>query len=242
MDWLSALAELREQGRAGVLVTVTRVRGHVPRDAGAKMLVTARDSVDTIGGGNLEATVVERAREMLRDGQERPEILEMKLNPHAPVRHGRQCCGGEAEVLLEPIPAPPVVAIFGMGHVGLELAHVLSRHPLVLHLVDSRADQVDADRLGPLAAGAARVQGHHAPAPETVLRDLPAGAHVLIMTHDHAETWCCARPRCAATASWAPSASSAPTPSGPASAPSSARRATGTRRSTASAAPSGCRG
>lgn len=187
MDWLSALSALRAEGRGGVLVTVTRTRGHAPRDAGAKMLVTDQDAVDTIGGGNLEATVLERAREMLRDGHARPELMEMKLNPHAPVRHGRQCCGGEAEVLLEPLAVPPTVAIFGIGHVGFELAHLLSRHPVVLHLVDSRAEQVAADRLGALPEGPARVQGHHAPAPETVLRELPAGAHVLIMTHDHAE-------------------------------------------------------
>ncbi|MDN5901197.1 MAG: xanthine dehydrogenase accessory protein XdhC, partial [Brachybacterium sp.] len=123
----------------------------------------------------------------LRDGHHRPELMEMKLNPHAPTRHGRQCCGGEAEVLLEPQRVPPTVAIFGIGHVGFELAHVLRRHRVVLQLVDSRADQVSADRLGALPEGPAPVHGHHAPAPETVLRDLPDGAHVLIMTHDHAE-------------------------------------------------------
>ncbi|ATG52895.1 xanthine dehydrogenase accessory protein XdhC [Brachybacterium vulturis] len=187
MDWLSALTALRAEGRPAVLVTVTRTRGHAPRDAGAKMLVTEQDSVDTIGGGNLEATVIERAREMLRHGDRRPELMEMKLNPHAPARHGRQCCGGEAEVLLEPQLVAPCVAIFGIGHVGFELAHLLRRHRVALHLVDSRADQVAADRLGALPDGPARVQGHHAPAPETVLRDLPVGAHVLIMTHDHAE-------------------------------------------------------
>lgn len=187
MDWLRALSDLRAEGRGGVLVTVIRTRGHVPRDAGTKMLVTDQDAIDTIGGGNLEETVIERAREMLRSGQDRPETLEMKLNPHAPTRHGRQCCGGEAEVLLEPVSAPEVVAVFGVGHVGLELAHVLSRHPIVLHLIDSRAAQVDPDRLAAVTGGPARVLAQHAPVPETALRALPAGAHVLIMTHDHAE-------------------------------------------------------
>lgn len=162
-------------------------RGHTPRDAGAKMLIAADATWDTIGGGNLEATVIDRAREMLAEGTGEPETLEIPLNPHAVTRHGRQCCGGEAAILLEPVAAPGVVAIFGLGHVGLELARVLSRQQLMLHLVDSRADHLAEERLAEATVGPAQVRVHHAPAPEAVLRELPAHAHVLIMTHDHAE-------------------------------------------------------
>ena len=45
-----------------MLVTLTAVRGHAPRDAGAKMVVGVRETWDTVGGGNLEATAVDRAR------------------------------------------------------------------------------------------------------------------------------------------------------------------------------------
>ena len=41
MDWLSAVEQLRRDGLPGVLVTVIKVRGDAPRDAGAKMLVGA---------------------------------------------------------------------------------------------------------------------------------------------------------------------------------------------------------
>ena len=41
MHWMSAMARLREQRVAGVLVTVMAVRGHAPREAGAKMVVSA---------------------------------------------------------------------------------------------------------------------------------------------------------------------------------------------------------
>ena len=41
VDWLSAAARLRETRTPGVLVTVASVRGHAPRDAGAKMVVSA---------------------------------------------------------------------------------------------------------------------------------------------------------------------------------------------------------
>jgi xanthine dehydrogenase accessory factor len=81
------------------------------------------------------------------------------------------------------------VAIFGIGHVGLELARILARHDLELHLVDTRADQLAPERLEVLADSRARIHVHRdVPAlPEIVLPELPAGTHVLVMTHDHAE-------------------------------------------------------
>ena len=39
--WFAAVAALRAAREAGVLVTVTDVRGHAPREAGAKMVVSA---------------------------------------------------------------------------------------------------------------------------------------------------------------------------------------------------------
>jgi xanthine dehydrogenase accessory factor len=75
-----------------------------------------------------------------------------------------------------------------MGHVGCELARILARHDIELHLVDSRAQHVEPERLAALTAEAeARVHTHHAVVPELVLGELPAGCHVLLMTHDHAE-------------------------------------------------------
>ena len=53
-----------------------------------------------------------------------------KLSDQAPVAHGVQCCGGEVTLLLEPLAVLPAVAIFGVGHVGLELARILARHNL----------------------------------------------------------------------------------------------------------------
>jgi xanthine dehydrogenase accessory factor len=151
------------------------------------MVVAADDTWDSIGGGNLEATAVDRARAMLREDARAPRQLELALNERAPVEHGQQCCGGEVVVLLEPLTVVPAVAVFGMGHVGLELARVLARHDLELHLVDSRADQLEPDRLRALDDAVAQVHVHHAPVPELVLGQVPAGTHVLVMTHDHAE-------------------------------------------------------
>jgi xanthine dehydrogenase accessory factor len=187
MDWLRAIQQLRADGSAGVLVTVIETRGHAPRDAGAKMVVAADAAWGTVGGGNLEQTAVDRAREMLVTAATQPEMLEAGLNDHARNAHGRQCCGGVVRLLLEPLPARPTVAIVGVGHVGYELGRILSRLELHLHLVDSRTEMLDALRLADITSGTADITVHRELLGEMVLERLPRGAHLLIMTHDHAE-------------------------------------------------------
>ncbi|MGV2917453.1 xanthine dehydrogenase accessory protein XdhC [Streptomyces alfalfae] len=188
MTWVAAVARLRARREPGVLVTVAAVRGHAPRDAGAKLVVGETGTWGSIGGGNVEAVAIDRAREMIAASGPGPELMEFALNDKVANRHGVQCCGGTVTVLLEPLAVVRAVAVFGVGHVGLELARVLARQDLDLHLVDSRSDILTEERLGVLADAVGRVHVHHTPLlPEEVLADLPRGTHVLIMTHDHAE-------------------------------------------------------
>ena len=187
MDWIRAVIRLRRDREPGVLVTVADVRGHAPRDAGAKMVVGLSQTWDTVGGGNLEAVAIERARELLAAGAAAPEAAHIDALRQGTDQHGVQCCGGEVTLLLEPLPVVPAVAIFGIGHVGLELARILARHDLELHLVDSRPDQLAVERLAALADAVARARAPGAGTARAGARELPAGTHVLVMTHDHAE-------------------------------------------------------
>ena len=198
MHWTEAVTRLRRQRVPAVLVTVTSVRGHAPREAGAKMVVSSDATYGSVGGGNLEETAISRARAALDAGATEPETLDVSLSDKARTEHGRQCCGGEVGLLLEPLPVVPAVAIFGVGHVGLELARILARHDLELHLVDSRADRLGPDRLAALDDAVAALHVHHAPVPELVLGTVPPGTHVLVLTHDHAEDFalCDAALRC----------------------------------------------
>ncbi|MDI2125041.1 xanthine dehydrogenase accessory protein XdhC [Yinghuangia seranimata] len=186
--WIAAVAGLRERRESGVLVTVAAVRGHAPRDAGAKLVVGRTRTWGSIGGGNIEAVAIDRAQEMIAASESKPELIDFALNDKVTNQHGVQCCGGTVAVLLEPLPVSRVVAIFGVGHVGLELARILARLDLDLHLVDSRADMLTEERLDVLSDAIAEVHVHHTPLlPEEILAELPHGAHILIMTHDHAE-------------------------------------------------------
>ena len=160
-----------------MLVTVTDVRGHTPRDAGAKMVVSADATWGSIGGGNLEEEAVRRARDLLSSGGAVARVVHRQ-----PVRQGavparRAVLRGRGDRAAgAAAPSCPSVAIFGVGHVGLELARILARHDLDLHLVDSRAEHLSADVLAPLDDAVAAVHVHPVPVlPELVLAELPRG-------------------------------------------------------------------
>lgn len=183
MKWLEHTTRLSAEQTPFVTVTIVSVRGHAPRRAGSKMLVTRTESLGSVGGGNLEETAIERARQLLEQNLTRPELLTVTLNPKGG-DYGVQCCGGEVQVLLEPHnPRRPCVAIFGAGHVGWALVRVLGTLPLDIWLIDSRKKQLEHD----IHPHAAMLTTEHAPIPESAIADLPAGACVLILTHDHAE-------------------------------------------------------
>ena len=111
MDWLHALQTCQERGEVAVLVTLAAVRGHAPRGAGAKMVVGLHETHGSVGGGNLEETAVDRARQMLRLGHAEPELLTLRLTDRAPAEFGRQCCGGEVTLLLELVQAASITPV-----------------------------------------------------------------------------------------------------------------------------------
>lgn len=187
MDWLRAVTQLRDSGEPGVLITVIALRGHAPRDAGAKMVVGEERTWGSIGGGNLEEVAVVRARTMITSRSAEVVTQTVRLNPHQHTEFGRQCCGGEVTILFEPLPVRPTIAIFGVGHVGFEVARIVSRWDVRLVLIDSRTTELDPLRLVEITDGDADVVAHRAAAGETIMARLPSDSHVLIMTHDHAE-------------------------------------------------------
>ncbi|WP_035986906.1 XdhC family protein [Leptolyngbya sp. KIOST-1] len=82
-----------------VLATVVSVRGSVPREVGAKLVVDATgQAFGTIGGGAGEAKVLHQAEEVLKTGQK--QRVEIDLSG-APQRQIEGICGGHMGVWLE---------------------------------------------------------------------------------------------------------------------------------------------
>ncbi len=173
-DWLQALADLKARGEPCVLVTLADVKGSAPRESGTKLLVTSAGQFGSIGGGHLEHKAAELARGMLRDGAAEARLETLPLSAAL-----GQCCGGKVTLLLEPfLPTGFTVALFGAGHVGKAIASVLAGVPLRLLWIDSREDQFPPD----LPANATKIVADH---PADEVKDLPAGAYALVMTHSH---------------------------------------------------------
>lgn len=162
-----------------ILVTVARTAGSVPREVGAWMAVSASAITGTVGGGQLEFDAIRRAREALA-GAELADDVRYPLGASL-----GQCCGGVVWLRFErraalPEPLRTPVALFGGGHVGQQLAHVLAALPFSLHWVDSRDEVFPADL-------PARVQAEHSDPVQAAVADLAPGSRVVIMSFSHAE-------------------------------------------------------
>ena len=105
-----------------VLCTVIRTAGSTPRKHTTRMVVRRDGSiVGTIGGGRVERQVVERALQLLALG---PSARSERVRYHL-THELAMCCGGEMEILMEPICPDPVVVVCGGGHVGKALVPLL---------------------------------------------------------------------------------------------------------------------
>jgi xanthine dehydrogenase accessory factor len=118
-DILEELVLARQEGNPVALAVIVKARGSVPRHTGTKMLVYADGRTSgTIGGGELEARVLQQALESLEDNQSR-YIPYSLVDPE---RGDPGICGGEVEVFVEPYLPPITILIIGCGHVGQSVA------------------------------------------------------------------------------------------------------------------------
>ena len=176
-------------GEPAVLVTVARALGSTPREAGTRMLVGARQTAGTIGGGRLEHEAIAAARRLIETGGALHH-MELPLGPAI-----GQCCGGHVGLRLERADAGTLaeleqlecaerasmtpIHLFGAGHVGKAIVQALAPLPLRLIWIDSRAEEFpDA-----LPDGVTRLI---AADPVACVATAEPGAAFLILTHDHA--------------------------------------------------------
>lgn len=120
-------------------VVVADVKGSVPREAGAAMLVWPGGQSGTIGGGALEHRATQRACSALSDRQDRLD--------HAPLGPAlAQCCGGAVTLLTEIWDAQRL-ACLPPGPVARPVPGAAAEMPLGLRRLLARA----RDRGTPIA-------------------------------------------------------------------------------------------
>ena len=184
-DRLTARAWL-DTGRPAMLVQVLAARGSVPRGAGTRMLVAADAVAGTIGGGHLELQAIQRARALLAAGAgAEPDDQAIALGPTL-----GQCCGGALTLRTAALDAaaladwPPEASLFdlqlyGAGHVGRAIVHLLGTLPCRVLWIDEREAEFPATPSAPHITRLC-VDGVDA----EVQQALP-GAFYLVLTHSH---------------------------------------------------------
>lgn len=183
----------------GVLVTVHSVEGSGPRDVGAWMAVFPHTLVNTIGGGHLEFQAIDEARALLHKRANASAEARASHEDHIfTLRYALgpalgQCCGGVVHLRFEPMGAADApalqqrllangqpLALFGGGHVGRALIHVLGSLPFAVRWIDSR------DEIFPAHVPLNVVCEHSDPV-HAAVADLAPNSAVLIMSFSHAE-------------------------------------------------------
>lgn len=157
-----------------VLATVIGCSGSTPQALGARLLLFADGiMLGTVGGGAIEAQVLDACRQSLQDGQTR------RIKAHL-VRDLGMCCGGAMEVLVEHVQSAERLVLIGAGHVaqaiaplalnvGFRLAVIDDREQLLEHPAFARAERLayDVDEL------------------DAALGDGQTSDHLVILTRDH---------------------------------------------------------
>jgi xanthine dehydrogenase accessory factor len=206
------LLALLDDGVPAVWVCVSGVRGSVPRERGAMMIVASDATRGTVGGGHLELKAIEFAREMLALGAVLPTQRHFPLGPAL-----GQCCGGNVDLVFLPVREQDREGLRALQHIekhggrylvervldsGERLVLPLDFSPWhvwvfgaghvghalvnVLATLPCKVCWVDSRETSfpPNLPDNVQVIGSDDPA--AAARGIPAGADVLVLTHSHA--------------------------------------------------------
>jgi len=140
---LQRLADSVKRGEAVASATVVDTSRSVPRRPGAKMLVFRDGSIaGTVGGGEMEARVVDEAVAALSDG--RCRLLSYRLVD--PDRGDPGVCGGDVQIFVEPHMPEGSLIVIGYGHVGRAVTELAQWLGFRVTACDDRPSITDAEQ------------------------------------------------------------------------------------------------
>ena len=169
---------LLEERTSFVCVTLVDIKGSTPRAQGGRMLVTASGlHSGTVGGGLVEAKVLEFSQEFLQQNElyGQTKFVQWNLN-----RDIGMSCGGSVKLYFERFNTNPwKIMIFGAGHVAQALIPLLLTLDCQLTCYDTRREWLDklpeSPKLNKLCVDNL----------EDNVEQTSEKAFVLIMTHGH---------------------------------------------------------
>jgi xanthine dehydrogenase accessory factor len=170
---LQAAASCASAGIRGAMATVLERHGSAPGTPGQKLYLGEDGTcVGTVGGGAIERETLETLRRVVEDPASKHAVRTFKLGAELGM-----CCGGQVEMLVEPIDGVVPCLIVGGGHVASAVAPLLVKVGFAVTVVDAREGWGDEDRI----PGVSCVNGEVG---DAGLEIDPRGV-CLVMTHDH---------------------------------------------------------
>jgi len=147
-QYYKRLSAVIEAGNPVWQASVVETDGSTPARVGMKLAVPLNsETFGNLGGGEMEYLVINAIR------KEQPKsivkwtyILDEKGKPQAEkdIRTG-MICGGNVEVMIEPLFAPHPLYIIGAGHCGRALADFAVKVDFQVTVIDNRQDLLLAD-------------------------------------------------------------------------------------------------
>jgi xanthine dehydrogenase accessory factor len=142
---IEILAQAIANKRPAVLATVIEVQGASPAKVGAQIvLLEDGTTAGTVGGGKLEAAILEDARLALTEGL--PRLPKYSLTEEGADAVGT-LCGGEVRVFIQPFLPPPRLVIVGGGHIGRPLKVMGETAGFDVVVVDAEAGRANVPGL-----------------------------------------------------------------------------------------------
>ncbi len=142
-DIFEAASRTRATGMRAALATVISTRGSTPGKETMRLLVTEDgEVVGTVGGGCVEADVIELAKSVIET--ELPRRATFRLTEAETGATGLMC-GGELDVFVEPLTTPTLV-LFGAGHISKDLCALATTAGFRVTVVDDREEFANAGR------------------------------------------------------------------------------------------------
>jgi xanthine dehydrogenase accessory factor len=163
LDIFRKAASLLESGQPVGIIRVVATTGSTPGKVGYKMLVfdEGKQTAGTVGGGLVEARMIEEAAKMLHQPGSRPFRVELGRTPD----DENGICGGSIEFLIETfdpsslplmsrlvaaaeedIAQAPTVILCGAGHLSYHIARYARNVHFRVIVCDDRPEYANAQR------------------------------------------------------------------------------------------------
>lgn len=144
LDVYQEIINIMKGGERAAIASIVATSGSTPRKVGAKMVIKENgERIGTIGGGSVELDVVtKQGPAVIKSGK--AQLLHYDLAGKG--EKAAMVCGGNMDVLVEPIMPSETLLLFGAGHIAESTAKIAVMLGFTIAVIDPRPDYNNRER------------------------------------------------------------------------------------------------